>query len=56
MALSAAPAVGGWSLERLGVWHWVLCGVLGLGAALGHLASARTRERQAAVRELAYQP
>jgi len=55
VALFVAPAVGGWSLERLGVWHWVLCGLLGLGAAAGHLASARTRERQAATRELVYQ-
>ena len=54
-AFFAAPAIGGWSLERLGVWHWVLCGMLGLGAAAGHLASARTREQQAVARELAYQ-
>ncbi|HEX6681342.1 MAG TPA: MFS transporter [Candidatus Limnocylindrales bacterium] len=52
------PALGGWSLERLGAWHWVLCGVLGIGAAAGHLASARTRERHAVARaqELVYQP
>jgi MFS family permease len=54
VALFVAPAVSGWSLQRLGAWHWVLCGLLGLGTAVGHLATARTRERQAAVRELAY--
>jgi hypothetical protein len=41
--------------ERLGVRHWVLCGLLGVGAAAGHLASARTREQQASARELVYQ-
>lgn len=55
VAMFVAPAIGGWSLERLGPWHWVLCGMLGLGAAAGHLASARTREQQASARELAYQ-
>lgn len=55
IAFFVAPAVGGWSLERLGAWHWVLCGVLGLGAAAGHLASASTRERHAAERELVFQ-
>lgn len=55
VALFVAPAVGGWSLEGLGPWHWVLCGLLGIGAAAGHVASARTREQQAVARELVYQ-
>jgi MFS family permease len=43
-----APAVGGWSLQHLGSWHWVLCGVLGLLAAAGHLRAAGSRERRVA--------
>ncbi|MBV1849936.1 MFS transporter [Catellatospora tritici] len=42
-----APTVGGWSLQQLGAWHWVGCGLLGLLAAGGHLLAARTRERRA---------
>jgi hypothetical protein len=55
VSLFVAPAAGGWSLEHLGPWHWALCGLIGIGAAAGHLASARTREQQAVARELAYQ-
>ncbi len=44
VALFVAPAIGGWSLSGLGAWHWVLCGLLGVAAALGHLAAARSRE------------
>jgi MFS family permease len=55
VALFVAPAIGGWSLQHLGVWHWVLCGAVGLGAAAGHLASAPVREQQAQERQLVYQ-
>ncbi|GHJ46286.1 MFS transporter [Catellatospora sp. TT07R-123] len=41
-----APTVGGWSLQQLGSWHWVGCGLLGMLAAAGHLVAARTRERR----------
>ena len=41
-----APAAGGVSLQYLGDWHWVLCGVLGLVAAVGHLLIGPARERR----------
>ncbi|MDI1460113.1 MFS transporter [Catellatospora sp. KI3] len=41
-----APTVGGWSLQQLGAWHWVGCGLLGMLAAGGHLVAARARERR----------
>jgi MFS family permease len=44
-----APALGGASLQRLGNWHWVICGVLGMLATLGHLLGGPSRERRAAV-------
>jgi MFS family permease len=44
-----APALGGVSLQRLGDWHWVICGVLGMLATLGHLLGGPSRERRAAV-------
>ena len=43
-----APALGGASLQRLGDWHWVICGVLGAVAAAGHLVLGPARERRAA--------
>lgn len=43
-----APSVGGWSLQHLGPWHWLACGVLGLLGAAGHLWTARRRETRAA--------
>ncbi|GAA1410957.1 MFS transporter [Catellatospora coxensis] len=43
-----APSVGGWSLQHLGAWHWLACGVLGLLGAAGHLWTARRREARAA--------
>jgi MFS family permease len=47
-----APALGGASLQRLGDWHWVICGVLGTVAAAGHLLAGPARERRAtALRE-----
>lgn len=41
-----APAFGGWSLEHLGDWHWVLVGLAGSAAAVGHLAAGASRERK----------
>jgi MFS family permease len=41
-----APALGGWSLEHLGDWHWVVVGLVGLAAAGGHLAASAPRERR----------
>ena len=47
-----APALGGWSLQRLGDRTWVICGMLGGLAALGHLLAEPARERRrAALRE-----
>jgi MFS family permease len=43
-----APALGGWSLQHLGAWTWVICGVLGGLSALGHLLAGPSRERRAA--------
>ncbi|MGC9670145.1 MFS transporter [Planosporangium sp. 12N6] len=43
-----APAVGGWSLQNLGDWHWTLCGLAGVLAAAGHLAASPARERRTA--------
>ncbi|NJC69306.1 MFS transporter [Planosporangium thailandense] len=43
-----APAVGGWSLEHLGNWHWALCGLVGVLAAVGHLLASPARERRVA--------
>lgn len=43
-----APAVGGWSLQTLGSWHWIICGALGVAGAVGHLLAAGARERRVA--------
>jgi MFS family permease len=43
-----APALGGWSLEHLGDWHWVAVGLAGLAAAGGHLLASSSRERRVA--------
>ncbi|GIH08742.1 MFS transporter [Rhizocola hellebori] len=43
-AFFVAPAVGGWSLQTLGAWHWIVCGVLGLAGGWGHLAASAARE------------
>ncbi|MDX6428066.1 MAG: hypothetical protein QOE54_432 [Streptosporangiaceae bacterium] len=57
IAAFIAPALGGASLQRLGGWHWVICGVLGALAAVGHLLTGPYRERRAAVlREAAREP
>ena len=48
IAAFIAPAVGGVSLQRLGGWHWVICGALGALAAGGHLLTGPSRERRAA--------
>jgi MFS family permease len=41
-----APAMGGWSLQHLGNWHWALCGLAGVLAAAGHLIASPARERR----------
>lgn len=41
-----APALGGASLQYLGDWHWIISGVLGLLATLGHLLAGPPRERR----------
>jgi MFS family permease len=41
-----APALGGWSLQHLGNWHWALCGLAGVLAAAGHLLASPARERR----------
>lgn len=45
-AAFVAPAFGGWSLEHLGDWHWVMVGLAGWAAAVGHLAAGAARERR----------
>ncbi len=50
VASFAAPALGGVSLERLGDLHWVVCGAVGLLAAVGHLLAGPARERRTARR------
>jgi len=46
VAAFAAPAVGGWSLQTLGPWHWIACGALGLAAGWGHLLAGPARARR----------
>jgi MFS family permease len=41
-----APALGGVGLQRLGDWHWVICGALGVVAAAGHLLTGPARDRR----------
>ncbi|GIF70712.1 MFS transporter [Asanoa siamensis] len=41
------PALGGLSLERLGDWHWIVVGALGVAAAGGHLLTGPARDREA---------
>ncbi|HEX5596813.1 MAG TPA: MFS transporter [Micromonosporaceae bacterium] len=45
-----APALGGVSLQHLGDWHWLLTGLVGLLAAVGHLIAGPRRERHVAAR------
>jgi predicted MFS family arabinose efflux permease len=49
LAAFLAPALGGLSFQELGRWHWLICAVLGLAAAAGHLAASGPRERRVAV-------
>jgi len=44
-AFFIAPAIGGWSLQNFGAWHWIACGVLGLAGAWGHLVAQTSRSR-----------
>ncbi|MFD2767692.1 MFS transporter [Micromonospora eburnea] len=43
-----APALGGLSLQHLGERHWLVVGVLGVVAAVGHLLAGPHRERRVA--------
>jgi MFS family permease len=45
-----APALGGWSLQHLGDWHWALCGLAGVLGAAGHLIASPAREHRVAAR------
>lgn len=45
-AFALAPAIGGWSLEMVGSWHWIACGALGLAVAWGHLRAEPARARR----------
>ncbi|MEU7590054.1 MFS transporter [Micromonospora sp. NPDC049230] len=47
-AAFVAPTLGGVSLQHLGEGHWLLVGVLGLAAAVGHLLAGPPRERHVA--------
>jgi MFS family permease len=48
VAASVAPALGGISLEHLGSRHWLVCAVLGVAAAFGHMLASGLRERRVA--------
>ncbi|MFJ8580435.1 MFS transporter [Micromonospora sp. NPDC093277] len=47
-ASCVAPALGGLSLQYLGERHWLVVGVLGVVAAVGHLLAGPARERRVA--------
>ncbi|GIF64953.1 MFS transporter [Asanoa ishikariensis] len=47
------PALGGLSLDHIGSWHWIAVGSVGLVAAVGHLLTGPSRDREAARRALA---
>lgn len=44
-----SPALGGWSLQHLGDWTWLLFGAVGVLGAAGHLAAEPGRTRRIAV-------
>jgi MFS family permease len=46
LASFVAPALGGLSWQYLGRWHWLLCGLIGVLAGVGHLAASPARERR----------
>jgi MFS family permease len=48
-----APAIGGFTLDRLGQWHWAAIAGAGALAALGHRLCGPAREREAAARAAA---
>ncbi|MEP7053952.1 MAG: MFS transporter [Actinomycetota bacterium] len=48
LAAFLAPALGGVSFQRLGSRHWLICAVVGVFGALGHLAASGVRERRVA--------
>jgi MFS family permease len=50
LASFIAPALGGFSWQYLGSWHWLLCGVVGVVACVGHLVASPARERRVAAR------
>jgi MFS family permease len=50
LASFIAPALGGFSWQYLGVWHWLLCAAVGVVACVGHLAASPARERRVARR------
>ncbi|WP_344828414.1 MFS transporter [Actinocorallia longicatena] len=45
LAAFISPALGGFGLEHLGNGNWIICGMIGVAAALGHLGAGRSRER-----------
>lgn len=58
LASFLAPALGGWSFQHLGAYHWLACAALGLLGVAGHLAASGPRERRvaAASRPVAAEP
>jgi MFS family permease len=44
------PALGGFSLDHLGEWHWIVVALVALVAAGGHLLTGPARDREAARR------
>lgn len=57
-AAFAAPAIGGFTLQYLGSWHWAVIAGIGVIAATGHWLFGPSRERAAAQRaaDTAVQP
>ncbi|CAM3341628.1 MFS transporter [Stackebrandtia soli] len=45
LAAFIAPAIGGFTLQYLGDWHWLIIGCVAATATVGHLLSGPARER-----------
>ncbi len=56
VAAFTAPAIGGWSLQTIGSWHWIACGALAMAAAWGHLVAGRARAHHLDRRTASYTP
>lgn len=52
-AAFVAPAIGGFTLQYLGDWHWAVIGAVAVAAAAGHLLTGPRREQAARQRAAA---